>query len=387
MVEDDYIIFISYANTDRSRVEPFYEWLDTRGFYVWMDSRRLLPGQNWEFEVKRALDKASFVMAFVSANSLDRRGYVQRELKVALDRLSEKLTDDIYLIPVLLDDNFPIPDQLKGLHCIRASDPQCFDRIASALQHQLERLGIKRKELQNKEGVSWVSRIERESWDGLPGYEVDLQFLEFHSEKYPNVKEIGDYIRGNLLASLFKHRADKLNQMPNLFNYGQDKYKRTNTYDAHCREPIIRGKVITVQYSIDWYGAGAMHPNHFFQTYCFVLEPLVLVSALEDIFKQPDKALAVLQAEIREQLYQVRIGKNPEENNKLDKDWVDKGTQAWGDIASFVFRTEGIEFSFAPYQVAAYAWGSHFVAVPYTKIAALIRSVYRSALQIEHLIN
>jgi hypothetical protein len=169
------------------------------------------------------------------------------------------------------------------------------------------------------------------------------------------------------------------------FNYGQDKFRRTNTFDAHCREPIIRGKVISVQYAIDWYGAGAMHANRFFQTYCFVLDPLVLVSSLEDIFKEHSKALPVFQAEIREHLYRIRIGESPEDNTKLDREWVDKGTQSWDDFASFVFRTDGIEVLFAPYQVAAYACGSQFAEVSYNKISALMRSEYLCALQLEHL--
>ena len=94
------------------------------------------------------LDKATFVLAFVSKLSFDRRGYLQRALKLALDRLTEKLVDDIYLIPVLLDDDVQIPDQLSHLQCIRASDPKCRNHIKDALQHQLERLGFQRQEIQ-----------------------------------------------------------------------------------------------------------------------------------------------------------------------------------------------------------------------------------------------
>ena len=101
MSDDNHQIFISYANADQARVLPLYEWLQSHGFNAWIDCKQLMPGQNWEFEIKRALDKSSVIMIFVSRNSVSKRGYVQRELKLALAKLSEKLIDDIYIIPVL----------------------------------------------------------------------------------------------------------------------------------------------------------------------------------------------------------------------------------------------------------------------------------------------
>lgn len=90
MTESDSSIFISYANADQSRVTPFCDYLVNQGFNVWIDCRCLKPGQNWEFEIRREIDKAAFVLIFVSQNSFDRRGNVQRELKLAIDKLNEK---------------------------------------------------------------------------------------------------------------------------------------------------------------------------------------------------------------------------------------------------------------------------------------------------------
>ncbi|MGH9960473.1 MAG: toll/interleukin-1 receptor domain-containing protein [Pyrinomonadaceae bacterium] len=295
-------IFISYATPDQARVVPFYDYLNTQGFNVWIDCRNLKPGQNWDFEIKRELDKAAFVLAFVSQNSFDRRGYIQRELKLALDKLNEKLIDDIYLIPVLLDDGIPIPAQLRGIQCIKASEPNCNDRIVDAINHQLKRLGVERSETQKKEGIVWEKRVLREAWDGIPGYEVELQHLEFGSDRYPNIREITDYIKGRLLSSLFVHRGQKLDSAPDFFNYGQEKYRRTNTYDAHCGEPTLIGKLISIQYAVHWYGAGAAHPNHHFKTYNFLLEPLTLIDSLSKIFKEPDETLAVVQTQVRKHL-------------------------------------------------------------------------------------
>ena len=349
-----------------------------------MDCRSLKPGQNWPLEIDRALNKATFVLAFVSKFSFDRRGYVQRELKVALDKLTEKLADDIYIIPVILDDDSEIPEQLRSLQCIRASDPRCQAQIADAIRHQLERLGFERREVQEKEQLYWTSSIKREEWDGIPGYEVELQFLEFHSYLYPNATEIGDYLKRMLLTSLFEHRADKFKPSPDSFNYGQDRFSRTHTYDAHCTEPVIVGKVVSIQYSIHWYGARAAHPNQHFQTYSFLLEPLILIESLSDIFREPDVALVLIQALVRDQLYELRFGDGVDDEAKLDPEMINDGTQEWKDFSSFVFRPEGVRILFAPYQVAPYAVGPQSAEIPYEKIKALMHAEYLSALGITH---
>ena len=90
-------VFLSYTSADRSRVVPYFEHLKSAGFNVWMDTT-IKGGQNWDFEIQQALKKASLIVCFFSSGSLNRRGYVQREIKIALDFASEKLESDIFLI-------------------------------------------------------------------------------------------------------------------------------------------------------------------------------------------------------------------------------------------------------------------------------------------------
>jgi hypothetical protein len=370
-------IFISYANPDQARVIPYFEALETKGFNVWLDCRKLKPGQNWDFEVKRAFDKSGLVIAFISEASVGRRGYVQRELKLALDKLNEKLIDDIYIIPIMLDEDVPIPEQLKGIQCISAHAADCLLRVEDALMTQLGRLGLQVQRIQQQKEVAWSFQTIREEWDGLPGYEVELQLINFHSARYASVPEIGHFIRADLLKSLFSARANKLAQSPEQFNYGQDKFFRTNTIDAHCGEPTIVGKMLTVQYAIHEYWAGAAHGNIGFATYCFVLEPLFLIERLQSIFEADDKALAAIQTSVRNQLKATSVGDDAD--NFLDEEWVDRGTRDWNDFKTYIAKDEGIEFLFPPYQVAAYACGPQFALVPYEEVVDFMRNEYQSS--------
>ena len=384
---DNHQIFISYASPDQDRVIPFYEFLEMQSLNPWIDCRRILPGQNWDFEIKRALDKSSIVVIFLSHNSVNRRGYFQRELKIALDKSTEKLVDDIYLIPVLLDDYLQIPDQLRSLQFIHANAPKCNELIVSAIRHQLDRMGIDIQKTQQQEHVYWSSQQKREVWDGLPGYEVEFEFIEFRSDRYPNIAEIGEYVKGDLIQSIFRHREEKLIQSPDIYDYGQDTFLRTNTCDAFYRRPVIKGNVLSIQYTINWYGAGAAHPNFFFKTFSFVLEPLFLISSLEKVFAEPDSTFVILQADVREQLYRILIGDDSTGGAQpLDKDRIDSGTENWRDFSAFVFGEQGLEILFAPYHIAGYVCGPQLADIPYDRLAKLMRPEYQSALQVEHLL-
>lgn len=386
--QDSPQIFLSYANPDQQRVTPFFESLKNSGFNVWYDCKLLKPGQNWDFEIKRALDKSIIVIAFLSENSITRRGYVQREIKIALDKLSEKLIDDIYIIPVKLDDDIQIPEQLKGIQCISANAPNCMASVEEALTFQLSKLGVETLKLQRKEELSWSFYTKKEAWDGLPGYEFELQFIKLLSSKYPTLHEIGEYVQGELLKSLFSYRTSKLNQSPDMYNYGQDKYYRTDTYDAHCSEPSIKGRAITISYSINWYGSRAAHPNMHFSTYSFLMEPLILIVSIQQILIEEPAAFLKLQEIIRTKLKSIKlVGSEIEDDFALDAETIDAGTSDWTDFSSFIFKEAGIEFLFAPYQVAGYVFGPQFVEVTYLELIKFIRPEYRSALDIEYLSN
>lgn len=384
--QDSPLIFLSYANPDQQRVTPFFESLKNSGFNVWYDCKQLKPGQNWDFEIKRALDKSIIVITFLSENSITRRGYVQREIKIALDKLSEKLIDDIYIIPVKLDDDIQIPEQLKGIQCISANAPNCMASVEEALTFQLSKLGVETLKLQRKEELSWSFYTKKEVWDGLPGYEVELQFIKLLSSKYPALHEIGEYVQGELLKSLFSYRMSKLDQSPDRYNYGQDIYHRTDTYDAHCLEPSIKGRAISIPYSIYWYGSGAAHPNMHFCTYSFLMEPLILVASIQQILTEEPAAFLKLQEIIRLKLKNIKLAGSEIENDfALDAETIDSGTSNWTDFNSFLFKESGIEFLFEPYHVAAYVFGSQFVEITYLELIKFIRPEYRSALDIEYL--
>ncbi|WFU08484.1 TIR domain-containing protein [Rhizobium sp. CB3090] len=375
---DDPLIFISYASEDRPRVTPFVDYLTRAGLDTWLDVRRIKGGANWDIEIRRALDKCQIIVVFISNKSVSKRGFVQREMKLALEKAEEKLVDDIYVVPVILDSDAPYPDQLKGIQYISADDDDCNDKLLDAIRHQLDRLGASVQQAQQDASLTWTFSKYKESQNGIPGYEIEFRAIKFESEKYEHVHEIGEVIKGDLVRCAMDFRSTIMNPVPEHFNYGQDRYSRTNTLDVTCSEPRIVGRMLSISYMSDTYYAGAAHPNHHSSSYVFVLDPLHVIQRLESLFNKEEDALVVIRDEARRQLLAPREGEDPAYS--LDEEWVHRGTESWDHFRTFGFSEEGLELTFDPYQVAAYAYGHQFVRIEYRLIDNLLKREIRSTL-------
>jgi len=111
--EDDLKVFLSYAREDLPVAEMLYADLRRAGVIVWMDKYNILPGQIWEDEVQRAMETSTHYLLLLSAKSVNKRGYVQREVRKALLSAEEFPDSQICLIPVLLSRCEPSNRGLK----------------------------------------------------------------------------------------------------------------------------------------------------------------------------------------------------------------------------------------------------------------------------------
>ncbi len=383
MRQDEQLVFISYTANDRDRVEPIVDFLLSSGVDAWVDVRRLKAGQNWDFEIRKALDKAAIIVVFISNKSVTKRGYVQKEIRLALEKADEKLVDDIYVIPVLLDEDVTVPDQIKNLQFIRCESDSFQNNLIEAISHQLERLGLAMETAQSVSEIRWQFYNHRESRDGIPGYEADLRMIRLSSEKYPMIPQVSDIIRGDLLHLVSDLRYETLDQNTDMFNFGQDRYRRINTLDLYSNAPNINGRIISIMCSAHSYYAGAAHPNLEIKTYCFLIDPLCYISRLQTIFDDESSAFTLLQKEVRSQLSAPRIEDG--EDCSLLPEAINSGTEVWDDFQAFLFDDKGIEFHFPPYQVASYAAGPQTAHVAYHKILPFISTLFKAALDIEYL--
>jgi hypothetical protein len=97
-------VFIAYAVEDFEHAERLFDCLEALGFAPWMDRRKLLPGQDWPRRIEDAIENSDFFVACFSATSVHKRGGFQVEVRRALECARKIPLDEVFLIPVRLDD-------------------------------------------------------------------------------------------------------------------------------------------------------------------------------------------------------------------------------------------------------------------------------------------
>jgi hypothetical protein len=97
-------VFLCHALEDKTQVIDLYHQLKKLGAAPWLDAEEILPGQEWNFEINKALDESDVILLCLSKRSVSKEGYVQREMRIALDRALEMPEGRIFLIPARLEE-------------------------------------------------------------------------------------------------------------------------------------------------------------------------------------------------------------------------------------------------------------------------------------------
>ena len=126
-------VFLCHASEDKASVRDIYERLKTDGFLPWLDEEDLLPGQEWEEEIPKAVKNADAVIVFVSRRSVPKEGYFQKEIKFALDVADEKPEGTIFLIPARLEE-WPVPKRLSRWHWVDLFHSNGYEKLKTALE-------------------------------------------------------------------------------------------------------------------------------------------------------------------------------------------------------------------------------------------------------------
>lgn len=100
---EPFSIFISYARPDASYAQAGYQLLKSAGLNPWLDTESLRPGEEWELAIEEAIKRARVVLVLMSPRSVMRNGFLQREIREALDIWKQKAPGEIYLVPARIE--------------------------------------------------------------------------------------------------------------------------------------------------------------------------------------------------------------------------------------------------------------------------------------------
>ena len=124
-------IFLIYAREDLEAARKLAADLREHGFNPWLDVDEISPGQVWQRVAIRALEESSVALVLISGH-LAKKGFVQEELKVAMETLQGKEKDFSPVVPVRLDDS-EIPERLSHIQGVNLFEETGMEHLLSGL--------------------------------------------------------------------------------------------------------------------------------------------------------------------------------------------------------------------------------------------------------------
>lgn len=134
-------IFLCHASSDKPKVRELYKRLSADGFDVWLDEVKLLPGDDWREKIPTAVESANIVLVCLSNQSINKEGYVQREIGFALDSAEEKPEGTVFIIPAKLEE-CEVPRRLRRWQWVNLFTEDGYERLNISLAGRAKNLGV-----------------------------------------------------------------------------------------------------------------------------------------------------------------------------------------------------------------------------------------------------
>jgi hypothetical protein len=149
-------IFLCHSSADKPQVRQLHDLLLKNGAAPWLDAEQLLPGQDWNLEINKALDDSDVILVCLSKSSVDKEGYVQREVRIALDRALEMPEGRIFLIPVRLEE-CELPSRLKTYQYVDLFVENGIEKLIKSLNIRAKQVSAKQLSMDGNQ----VSKIKK----------------------------------------------------------------------------------------------------------------------------------------------------------------------------------------------------------------------------------
>lgn len=381
-------VFLSYAKEDSAVVKEFHDYLKTMGLYPWMDQEQLLPGQSWEREIDRALKEANVVILFMSPRSVKKRSFVTREANAAIDNLRYKKADDIYIIPVLIEP-CEVPEEIsERAQYIVFSEPGAKSKIVASIMRAAEQQEIAILTGDEHGPYQVYSRSYEEQRSGQPGHEISLTYPEFVSVQLPDVAQaLTKFFQGRAAKVALDSRSLPWSPEPDLypepngeFNLFHSNGRWENFGIASATEHVV-----SVFYNCSYYPAGAAHSHEYHEGFNFaVIDGQLYPFELTELFTDSDSAAEIISQECRRSLAREYWNRSEMDINS-DEYWsetfITNTAASLSNFNVFTVADGKLTFYFAPYSVAAYAFGSFTVDVSLYDLRDVLAKSNKSPLE------
>lgn len=101
-------VFLCHSSADKPAVRELYQKLRAEPWIQpWLDEEELYPGMDWNMEIEKAIEATDVILVCLSNNSITKEGYVQREIRIALDYADYKPEGTLFIVPVRMEECIP----------------------------------------------------------------------------------------------------------------------------------------------------------------------------------------------------------------------------------------------------------------------------------------
>jgi muconolactone delta-isomerase len=215
-------VFICHSSGDKERVRTLYGKLKRDGFTPWLDQENILPGQEWDSEIRKAVRTSDVVVVCLSESSITKEGYVQKEIKLALDVAEEKPEGTIFLIPARFED-CQVPHRLVGWQWVDLFEARGYERVVAALRARWEQIHGRpgasgtsrstaqpRKEEKREAPLSLAEKMKRALAEHVGAEEAARSKQQRQGELREAARKAGP-TQFNTLAALLRAKGDVMN--------------------------------------------------------------------------------------------------------------------------------------------------------------------------------
>jgi diguanylate cyclase (GGDEF)-like protein len=186
-------VFLCHSSADKSMVRDLNKLLSVESWIdPWLDEVKIKPGQDWMYEIEKAIDNTDVVIVVLSRNSVSREGFIQKEIKIVLDKSDEKPDGTIYIIPIRVEE-CEAPKRLAKLQWIDVSlnNTNWYSSLLESLKLKAKDLGIS---FQNKDDNG---KIIKEKHGRLLS---DFELLEIEYKKLKRTLDIREIEKEVILS-------------------------------------------------------------------------------------------------------------------------------------------------------------------------------------------
>jgi formylglycine-generating enzyme required for sulfatase activity len=131
--------FLCHASEDKPRIRQLFVFLRKNGVDAWLDEENLLAGQQWQVEIPKAIRASDVIIVCLSKGSITKEGYIQKEIRSALDIAEEKPDETIFIIPVRLEE-CAVPTRLSQWHWLDLFGERGGEKLIRSLEKRAEGL-------------------------------------------------------------------------------------------------------------------------------------------------------------------------------------------------------------------------------------------------------